>query len=384
MTNKPLRIFILSPAHPLRGGIAALSERLARALQAQGAEVRIISFSLQYPAWLFPGKTQYTTDPAPSDLHIQTLVNSIHPLNWLRIGRLIRRERPDLLLIRYWLPFMAPCLGTITRIARRNGHTRVLAIADNILPHERRPGDRLLTRYFVKSVEAFVVMSRSVAQDLRRFTLQKPVIFTPHPVYDNYGDPVDKATARATLHLKSDEHYVLFFGFIRRYKGLDLLIEAMADERLRALKVQLIVAGEFYEAPEPYHALLARYNLSSEVILHTHFIPNEQVKYYFGAADIVVQPYRSATQSGISQLAFHFAKPMIVTDVGGLPETVQHGQEGYVVPVQPQAIADAMVDFFAHQRSAALEAGVQAGKKRYSWHYMSTSIENLYKQLTDG
>lgn len=384
MTNKPLRIFILSPAHPLRGGIAALSERLARELQAQGAEVRIISFRLQYPAWFFPGKTQYTTDPAPPDLHIQTLVNSINPLNWLRIGRLIRRERPDLLLIRYWLPFMAPCLGTIARLTRRNGHTRVVAIADNILPHERRPGDRLLTRYFVKPVEAFVVMSRSVAQDLRRFTLQKPIVFTPHPVYDNYGDSVDKATARAILHLKPEEHYVLFFGFIRRYKGLDLLIEAMADERLRALKVQLIVAGEFYEAPEYYHTLLERYNLSSEVILHTHFIPNEQVKYYFGAADIVVQPYRSATQSGISQLAFHFAKPMIVTNVGGLPETVQHGQEGYVVPVQPQAIADAIVDFFAHQRSAALEAGVQAGRKRYSWHHMSASIENLYKQLIDG
>ena len=377
-------IILLSPAHPLRGGIAASSERLAQELQAQGAKVEIISFRLQYPGFLFPGKTQYTNDPAPEGLKISTLVNSINPFNWLKVGNQIRRAQPDLLIVRYWLPFMGPCLGTIARIAKRNKHTRVIAITDNVTPHEKRPGDRLLTRYFVNSADGFVVMSRSVGADLRQFTASKPYHYTPHPIYDSYGELVSREAALQQLKLPENQQYILFFGFIRQYKGLDLLLRAMADERVRSLPIRLIVAGEFYDDDAPYRELIVQHHLTEKVILHDDFIPNEQVKYYFGAADLVVQPYRTATQSGISQLAFHFEKPMIVTRVGGLPEIVRHGEEGYVVDVDAAAIAEAIVDFFEHERQSEMTRNVRVGKARYGWDQMVACIDDLYKQLTNG
>jgi glycosyltransferase involved in cell wall biosynthesis len=378
------KIILLSPAHPLRGGIAALSERLAQELQHADNKVTIYSFSLQYPSWLFPGKTQYTDDPAPEGLNIRTLIHSMNPVNWWRVGALIRRERPDVLLIRYWLPFMAPCLGTIARLAKKNCYTKVITIADNILPHERRPGDRLFTRYLVRASDAFVVMSRSVATDLQQFTNSKPVAYTPHPIYDNYGELIEQEAAKAFLKLSQNTKYLLFFGFIRHYKGLDLLLQAMSDERIRPLNVKLLVAGEFYENAATYHQLIEDYHLSQQVILHTDFIPNERVKYYFGAADLVVQPYRSATQSGISQIAYHFEKPMVVTNVGGLPEIVAHGKSGYVVEVQASAIAEAIVDFFSHaNRADELQAGVRTGKKQFDWSNMIQVISDLYKKLNN-
>jgi len=377
-------IILLSPAHPLRGGIAASSERLAQELQAQGAKVEIISFRLQYPGFLFPGKTQYTNDPAPEGLKISTLVNSINPFNWLKVGNQIRRAQPDLLIVRYWLPFMAPCLGIVARMAKRNKHTRVIAITDNVTPHEKRPGDRLLTRYFVNSADGFVVMSRSVGEDLRQFTASKPYRYTPHPIYDSYGELVLREAALQQLKLPENQRYILFFGFIRQYKGLDLLLRAMADERVRSLPIRLIVAGEFYDDDAPYRELIVQHHLTEKVILHDDFIPNEQVKYYFGAADLVVQPYRTATQSGISQLAFHFEKPMIVTRVGGLPEIVRHGEEGYVVDVDAAAIAEVIVDFFEHERQSEMTRNVRVGKARYGWDQMVACIDDLYKQLTNG
>lgn len=380
-TSNFKQIIILSPAHPLRGGIAALSERLAQEFQQGGVAVTIYSFSLQYPHFLFPGKTQLTSDSAPKDLKIKTVVNSINPFNWWKVGRMIRREKPDLLLIRYWLPFMAMSLGTIARIVKRNKITKIIAIADNILPHEKRPGDWQLTAYFVKTVDGFVVMSKSVKEDLRLFTKIKPVINTPHPIYDNYGEIVTRKEALRYLQLPENERYLLFFGFIRKYKGLDLLLEAMADARVKNLNIKLIIAGEYYDNPESYENLIEQHNLSERLILRTDFISNDDVKYYFGAADLVVQPYRSATQSGISQIAYHFEKPMIVTKVGGLPEIVKHGKAGYVVEVNAQAIADAMVDFFEYDRADAMQAGVREEKKRFHWDAMVEGIQMLFQQL---
>ena len=381
VTLIPKKIIILSPAHPLRGGIAALSERLAQELQNNGAEVTIYSFSLQYPGFLFPGKTQFTDDPPPKDLKIKTIVNSINPLNWWKVGRMIQQEKPDLLIIRYWLPFMAMSLGTIARVVKRNKYTKVIAIADNILPHEKRPGDWQLTAYFVKEVDGFIVMSKSVMEDLRLFTKAKPAIFTPHPIYDNYGEIIDKKESLRHLQLPENERYILFFGFIRKYKGLDFLLEAIADKRVKNLDIKLIVAGEYYDSPELYEDLITQYNLSERVILRTDFIPNDEVKYYFGAADLVAQPYRSATQSGISQMAYHFEKPMIVTNVGGLPEIVEHGKAGYVVEVNAQAIADAIVDFYKNDRAVEMQAGVREEKKRFDWSVMVNGIEQLLQQL---
>ena len=375
------RVILLSPAHPLRGGIASSTERLAQELQQQGLSVRIYSFSLQYPSFLFPGKTQYSDSPAPEGLDIVAIVNSINPFNWWKVGKRLRSEAPDLIITRYWLPFMGPCLGTILRFARRGGRTKVIAITDNAIPHEHRPGDRLFTRYFIGAVDGFVAMSRSVEADIRQFTTHKPVAYIPHPIYDNYGPLAGREESLQHLGLPSAPGYLLFFGFIRAYKGLGLLLEAMADERVRRLGLRLIVAGEFYDDEAPYRKLIRDNGLEGQVILKNAYIPNEEVRYYFGAASLAVQPYLSATQSGISQLAYHFEKPMVVTKVGGLPEIVLHGKEGYVVAVAAPAIADAIVDFFQEKRESDMVAGVREGKKRFSWNNMVEGIKTLYQKL---
>ena len=368
-----MKILLLSPAHPLRGGIAALSERLAQELQVQGHEVVIYSFSLQYPGFLFPGKTQYTTDPAPADLTIKTRLNSVNPLNWMAVGRELAREQPDQVMVRFWLPFMGPALGTTLRIMRwfSRKKIRVTALVDNIVPHEKRFGDRPFAQYFVHACDDFVVMSRSVGEEIRLFTPTKPVRYAPHPIYDHYGEALDKTLARKQLHIPAQVPLVLFFGFIRAYKGLDLLLQALATPLLRDAKqpVHLLVAGECYDDWAAYQAIIEELNLAAHLHLHTDFIPADQVRVFFSAADLVVQPYKSATQSGISQIAYHFDKPMVVTNVGGLPEIVTNGVSGYVVPPAPEAIAGAIHDFFANDQAATFQAGVKSEKQRFSWSH---------------
>ncbi len=371
-------IIILSPAHPLRGGIASSSERLAIALQQAGDEVEIISFSLQYPGFLFPGKTQYTDDPAPEGLKIHTLINSVNPFNWLKTGLRLKSMQPDLIIVRFWMPFMGPALGTILRLAKSNGKTKVIALADNIIPHEKRPGDYLLTKYFCGSVDSFLVMSKSVGEDVWKFTTEKPVVFSPHPIYDNYGALVDRQTALQHLGLDTAYRYLLFFGFIRDYKGLDLLLEAMADDSLEHLPIRLIVAGEYYGNQEKYESLIAKLGLSQKLILHNSFIPHEEVKYFFGAADLVVQPYKTATQSGITQLAYHFEVPMLVTNVGGLPEIVADGEMGYVVEPDSREVAKAILDFYDNNRYLTFLDGVRQNKKRFDWERMVEKIKGLF------
>jgi D-inositol-3-phosphate glycosyltransferase len=369
-----MKIIILSPAHPLRGGIAASSERLAQELQLYKHQVIIYSFSLQYPDFLFPGKTQYTNDAAPKDVHIRTTINAINPFNWRAVGREIATIKPDIVVCRFWLPFMSPCLGTILREIRKNDFTKIIGLADNIIPHEKRFADRMLARYWVQACDAFIVMSRSVALDIEQFTLNRNIKFVPHPIYDNYGDIVPQTLARQQLHLKKDIKYVLFFGFIRDYKGLDILLEALADERLVKNNIHLILAGEYYGNEAKYNALIQHYNLTARIANFTHFIPNDAIKYYFCAADLVVQPYRSATQSGISQLAYHFEKPMVVTNVGGLPEIVTHGKGGYVAEVSAESIADAVTDFFEKDRNTLMTAAVRREKVRFSWENLAKAI----------
>ncbi|MFD2718632.1 glycosyltransferase [Hymenobacter monticola] len=373
-----MKVVIIGPAFPLRGGLATYNERLARAFKEAGDTVRIVTFSLQYPNFLFPGQTQFSTDAGPADLQIEVSLNSVNPLSWWRVGRRLRAERPDLVVFRFWLPFMGPALGTVARLARGNGHTRVVAITDNVIPHEKRPGDGPLTRFFLSACDGFVTMSRSVLSDLQRLGFgKKPALYRPHPLYDNFGPIKPKSEALAALGLPATVRYLLFFGFIRAYKGLDILLEAFADARIAALPVKLIIAGEFYEDAAPYEALIQRYQLESRIIRATDFIPNEKVADYFCAADLIMQPYKNATQSGVSQIAYHFERPMLVTDVGGLAELIPDGVVGYVVPPTPAAIADAVVAFYAGQREAELAAGVREQKKQFSWPVMVAALKEV-------
>lgn len=375
----PLKIYLLGTAYPFRGGLAAYNERLMQEFQAMGQEVKIYTFTLQYPSFLFPGKTQLSDDPAPEGLPIEAALSSINPLNWLRLGRRIWREKPDLLLIKFWLPFMGPAFGTVARLAKRNGHTRVISIIDNIIPHEKRPFDHAFARYFANACDAFITMSRAVKEEMKDFVKGQPVVYEPHPIYDNYGALISKAEARAYLGLGEGEKVILFFGFVRKYKGLDLLIEAMNDPRIRQAGIRLVVAGEYYGDKAEYDALIAQYGLQQQITSQADFISNEAVKYYFCAADVVVQPYKTATQSGISQMAYHFEKPMIVTQVGGLPEIVPDGRCGYVTEVSSEAIAQAIVDFYALGKEQEFVEGVRSEKQRYSWRNMAQVILGLKK-----
>jgi len=362
-----MKIIILGTAYPYRGGLSAFNERIAYEFQNQGHDVEIYTFTHQYPDFLFPGKTQYSTEPAPEGLKIVRKVHSYNPFNWFKVGREIKRKKPDLMITKFWLPFMAPCFGTIARIVRRNKHTRLVSILDNVIPHEHRIGDKMFVRYFIRPTDGFVAMSKSVLADLRLFTADKPAVFSPHPLYDHYGERLSREEALSLLNLSQENRYVLFFGFIRGYKGLDLLLEAFADDRLKEDRVKLIVAGEFYGDPEPYLKKIKDLQIEDRVVLCTDFIPDSEVNRYFSAADIVAQPYKTATQSGVTQIAFHFEKPMLVTNVGGLPEIVPDGKIGYVTEPDSKQIADALHRFFKENKREEFETNVVEEKKKYAW-----------------
>lgn len=382
-----MKVIILGTAWPYRGGLSAFNERLAHEYMSHGHNVEIVTFTLQYPSFLFPGKTQYSDEPAPEGLKIRRMLNAINPFSWLRTGMYIKRQRPDLLITKFWLPFMAPALGTVNRLAKSKWRTergeekatRRISVLDNLVPHEKRPGDRMFAKYFVRSIDGMVAMSRSVLADIDIFDPKhlKPRTFCPHPLYDHYGSSLPVNEARKAIGLPVDGRYVLFFGFIRDYKGLDLLLKAMADERLEKLGVRLIVAGEFYGDPKPYHDLIARLDIGSRVALHTDFIPDSEVNRYFCAADIVAQPYKSATQSGVTQIAFHFEKPMLVTNVGGLPEIVPDGKVGFVTEPDAQALADALVRYYKEGWQERLTEGCRIEKQKYSWDKMTEAIASL-------
>ncbi|TND01826.1 MAG: group 1 glycosyl transferase [Bacteroidetes bacterium] len=378
-----LRIFLIGPAFPLRGGLAVFDESLCREFNKAGHHCEIISYSLQYPGFLFPGSTQYdTTGNAPEGITIHTKINSVNPFSWRSVGRFIKEQEPDFVVIRFWLPFMGPALGTISRIAKKNGKTKIIAITDNVIPHEKRPGDSAFTKYFLKACDGFITMSKKVMLDLEQFTKTEHKVFTVHPFYDAFGEKVDKQIAREKLGIPADEKTILFFGFIRRYKGLDLLLEALADPRLKERQVKLLVAGEFYEKREYYDEIVQRLGLADRVRMTGDYIENADVKYYFSAADLLTLTYHSATQSGVTQTAFQFDKPVLVTDVGGLAEIIPHGKAGYVVPIDAKAVADSVVDFYDNNREAAFTQGMIAEKPRFAWNIFVDKIVNLHDRIS--
>jgi len=373
-----LKIILVGPAHPIKGGIASFNESLCRALQSEGLDAQIISFSMQYPNFLFPGKTQYHSDAGPDDLKITTLINSIDPMSWRRVNALIESEKPDLVVVRYWIPFMAPCLASIAKSARK--HAKVIAIADNIIPHEKRIGDQILTRYFVKHVDAFIAMSNSVVKDLKDFT-NRPSSFLPHPIYDVYGSKVPKVEALRKLGLDPNDKHILFFGFIRKYKGLDLLLEALGEDELKKIGVKLLIAGEFYDDRKYYDDLIVKYGIEDLVIMRTGFIPEEEVRNYFCAADMVTQPYRSATQSGITQIAYNFERPMLVTNTGGLPEIVPDGKVGFVVEPDARSISEAIGKFYNRNLEEKFAANAAVEKDRFTWKSFVEGLQKLASGL---
>lgn len=377
------KVIIIGPAHPLRGGLASFDERLARQFQNDGFDATIYTYSLQYPNFLFPGTTQYSSEPAPTDIAIKVCINSINPLNWIKVGYELKKLEPAIIVVRYWLPFMGPCLGTILRLAKKNKNTKVVCIADNIIPHEKRIGDTAFTKYFVKPIDAFVTMSKKVLQDLQHFSA-KPAQQIQHPLYDNFGDIITKQEARKYLNLNQDENIILFFGFIRKYKGLDLLLEAMkllTVDSKRSTEIKLLVAGEFYEDRKQYDDLIEKLDINNQLILRTDFIQDSEVKYYLCAADFVIQPYKNATQSGVTPLAYHFEKPMLVTNVGGLPDLVPNDKVGLIAEPNAADIAKKIAALYAFGEAHFLPY-LKEEKKKYSWNILTKMIVELSNPIT--
>lgn len=378
-----MKVIIIGPAYPLRGGgMSTFNERLARQFMQEGFQTSIYTFSLQYPSFMFPGTSQYSEEPAPQDLDIKVCINSINPFNWIKSGYRIKKENADLIVVRYWLPLMGPSLGTILRIIKKNRRSKIVCIADNVIPHEKRLGDKLFTRYFLKPVDAFITMSEKVLADLRSFVPHKPAQMVPHPLYDNFGEKISKEQARAALDITSDAFIILFFGFIRRYKGLDILLDAvkmLKDEHSTNFNFKVLIAGEFYEDKKNYDEQIDRLGIADHLILHTNFISDSKVKYYFCAADLVIQPYRNATQSGVTPLAFHFEKPMIVTNVGGLPAMLANETAGLVAEPNAASIAEKIRNYYSVGESSFLPALLEE-KKKYSWHKMVSAILGIAPQ----
>jgi len=370
---------LIGPAYPLRGGIADFNEALANAYFIQKSKTKIITFLLQYPGFLFPGKTQYSEGSKPENIDIDVCINSINPFNWIKVGNRIARQNPEYVVIQYWMPFMAPCLGTIARRVKKKSNAKVIAIAHNIIPHEKFPFSKVLTKYFVSKCDGFITLSKSVLSELEQFTSNQNKIFIPHPIYNTFGDKISRIDALAHLKLSPDFNYILFFGIIRKYKGLDILLKALASEKLKNKNIKLIVAGEFYEDQSFYNQIIDENNIGDKVIFSNGFIANSEIKYYFGACNIVAQTYRSATQSGVTQIAYHFEKPMLVTDVGGLAEIVPHQKVGYITQIDPNDVANCLADFFENNREEEFSKNVAIEKEKFGWDKMIDAIEELVK-----
>ena len=371
-----MKVVIIGPAHPLRGGgMATFNERLARQFMQQGLHTKIYTFSLQYPDFLFPGTTQYSDAPAPKDIDIRVCINSVLPTNWLKVGMELKKLSPDFIVVRYWLPVMGPCLGSILRIVKKNKHTRIICIADNIIPHEKRKGDHAFTKYFIKPIDSFIVMSEKVMSDLKLFDKAKPVKLIQHPLYDNFGEKINKETAKKNIGIVGHEKIILFFGFIRKYKGLDILLDALAliKQQQKSIPFKVLIAGEFYEDRKPFDEQVEKLGLKDMLILRTDFIPDNEVRNYFCAADVVIQPYRNATQSGVTPLAYHFEIPMIVTNVGGLPSLVPDGKVGLVAEPNAEAIAEKITEYFTMGEGFFIQ-NLKEEKKKFSWEKMVDGI----------
>jgi len=374
-------IVIIGPAFPYRGGIAATNERLAQEFISSGVKVTIYTFSLQYPSFLFPGKTQFVDNTKPPAFPVLRKVNSINPLNWIKVGRELRKMKPDMVIVRYWIPFLAPALGTIIRRIKKNKFTKVIALVDNFIPHEKRIGDKSFSHYFMKAVDGCVVMSHSVKAEIEKVYKSKPIEYCPHPLFDHFGKIVPKADAKKSLQLNPDKNYILFFGLVRDYKGLDLLIEAASLTKAMPIDYEVIVAGEFYSDEDKYYAMMDKLGVRNKFHVFAQFIPDDLVPYFFCAADVIVQPYKDATQSGVTQVAYHFNKPMIVTKVGGLPEMVHHGKVGYVVSPNAPSIAQAISKFYTENKERDFTTMAAIEKNKYSWKRMEETIYILYSKL---
>ena len=361
--------------------MTSFNQRLVQEWQAMGHRVTVLNYSVQYPSWLFPGTTQFTDEPAPDHLESHRLLHSVGPLSWWRSGRWLAAQKPDLVLLRYWTPFMAPALGFLTRIARHAGlKAPVVLLSDNLKPHEKVPGTGPLNRWVLGAADRVVTLSKSVAGEALALGFKGPVQVLHHPVYDHFGPLMDRSAACQALGLSTEGSYFLFFGLVRPYKGLDLLLRALVSPEFGFWNLpegrswSLVVAGEFYEPIEPYRRLLEELGLQDRVILHPTFVPDQRVAAYFGVAEALVLPYRHATQSGVTQAALHFGVPMVVTRVGGLAEELEGKGAGELCNPEVGELAAALQRFCTHPNRSSYRDSVQKLASLYGWRPFAEAV----------
>lgn len=383
-----MKIIIAGTAFPMRGGIAQYNALMYKCF-SETDDVKVYSFKRQYPEFLFPGKTQFEQgEPAvkiPGDKNVIS-IDSINPFNWLSTGKKIAAENPDLLIFKYWIPYFGPCFAVISYIVKKfsKSNAKVLYICDNVIPHEKRIGDKFFTKLAFSQGDYFVVMSKTVEDDLKLFNKGKPYKLIPHPVYNIFGDKVEKSEAKNFIKKEYDidlqsEKVILFFGYIRKYKGLNYLIDAMPGI-LKKVKLKLLVVGEYYGDEEKYREQIRSLGLKNDVKVVSDFVPDANVKYFFSASDVVVLPYSDATQSGIIQIAYHYDKPVIATDVGGLAEVVRNNETGFIIePKSPDAIAKAVIDFYEKDMEVKFTNNAKVEKKKYTWEKFVDSVKELIK-----
>jgi len=359
------KAIFIGPAYPYRGGIAAFNENLATIFQKNNWTCKIFTFTQQYPNFLFPGKTQLTTDDAPPNLTIKRGIYSTNPLNWLKLSKEIIKEQPDIVITQYWMPFMAPAFGTILRGVKKGlPDIKTITIVHNFKPHESRIGDMQLNKFITNRTDHMVCLSENVSAEVRENTSDKPIHTLFHPIYDHYGDGMDMSEAKNSLGLDPEIKYLLFFGLVRQYKGLDLLIEALPLIEQNE-NIKLIIAGEFYEDEKKYQDIIEKHNLQDRIIKVNQYIPNEDVAKYFCASDLIVLPYKTATQSGVVPIAIHFNKNIIVTNVGSLSALIKKHNIGYIAESTPESIAQQLNKYYAEPTS--LTQDFSEIKSELSW-----------------
>lgn len=371
-----MKIVIVSPAYPLRGGIANFTSQLYHELSKEH-QVSIFTFKRQYPNIFFPGKTQFEVGEDVDKIPSKVEIDSINPFSWNKTANDIINEKPDLVIFKYWLPFFSPCYSSIAKQIKKKSQAKLLAVCHNIIPHEKRIGDNSLSKMFLTKMEYFVLLSKDVKKDLLTFIEKPKSKILPHPVYSRFGKSVGKQQAKEYLKL-SGNNFILFFGFIRDYKGLDVLLKALS--LLEEKKVNLIIAGEFYSEKEKYLKLIDELNIKQNVFMFNDFIPTDEVKYYFSASDAVVLPYKDATQSGIVQVAVNFSKPVIATNAGGLDEVIVNGETGYIVEKEDsKALAKAIDNFYKEKKENEFSENISLLTEKYSWKNFAAGIIELVK-----
>jgi len=378
------KIAVVGPTYPYRGGIAHYTTLMVRNLRIHRSVV-FYSFKSQYPRWLFPGRTDKDPSQNPIQESCQYLLSPLNPLTWINTSRHIRADHPDALILPWWIPFWAPAWFSLTRLVQLGRSTSIIYVCHNVLPHERSWWDRTLARITLSSGNGFVVHSQQDAIHLRSLLPHANIKTTPLPTYQAVGQiSTDRRHARKTLGLTESKLILLFFGFVRSYKGLDVLLEAL-DSIDKQLDVHLLVIGEMWNDKANYLAQIERLDLASRVTIVDQYVPNEQLGRYFSAADVAVLPYRSATQSGVVQMAFGYGKPVITTDVGGLAESVTDGLNGLIVPPEnPSALADAITRFYQQDLEATLTAGVKTSAHRFSWEHLIDILHELIANTHSG